>query len=100
MRCHREDIGHPWILPDTDLLSTAQSNLAARHFTQRGLLFKARVDSSHTYRYKANAAEPSPFATDHIAGMRIPECYRPEEIALERNGTRDQLRELLTRRTS
>jgi len=39
----------------------------------------------------------SSFATDHIVGMKIPECYRPEEIALERGGSRAQLRELLTR---
>jgi hypothetical protein len=44
--------------------------------------------------------QPSPFATDHIVGMKIPECYRPEKIALERSGARDQLRELLTRGTS
>ncbi len=100
IRRHREDIGHPWILPDADLASTAQSTLAARHFTQRGLLFEARIDRSHTYRHKAAAVQPSPFATDHIVGMKIPECYRPEEIALERSGPRDQLRELLARSTS
>jgi hypothetical protein len=32
--------------------------------------------------------------------MKIPERHRPEEIALESGGTRDQLRELLSRSTS
>jgi len=32
--------------------------------------------------------------------MKIPKCYRPEEIAPERSGSRDQLRELLARSTS
>jgi hypothetical protein len=67
-RCHREDVRRPWILPDSDLASTA--------------------------------VQPSPFATDENVGMKIPECYRPEEIAVERNGTRDQLRALLSRSTS
>jgi hypothetical protein len=44
--------------------------------------------------------QPSAFATDYIVGMKIPECYRSEEIALQRSGTRDRLRELLTRGTS
>src|SRR6202035_2649902 len=94
MRHHREDISHPWILPDIDLASTTQSTLTGRHFTQRGLLFEARIHSSHTHRHKAPAAQSSPFATDHFVGMKIPECYRPEEVALERSGSRDQLREL------
>lgn len=97
---HREEIGHPWILSDTDLASTSQSTFSDRHFTQRGLLFEARIDRSHTYRYKAAAAQPSPFATDHIVGVKISKCYRPEEIASERSGSRDQLRELLARSTS
>ena len=74
--------------------------LAARHFTQRGLPFEARIDSSRTHRHKAAAVQSSPFATDHIVGMKISECYRPEEIALERSGSRDQFGELLARRTS
>ena len=41
IRRHRKDISHAGILPDTGLASTAQSILAARHFTQRGLLFEA-----------------------------------------------------------
>ena len=100
IRRHREDIRHPGILPDTDLASTAQSTLAGRDFTQRGFLFEARIDRSHAYWHKAAAVQPSPFAADHIVGMKIPECYRPEEIALERSGSRDQLRELLARSTS
>ena len=100
VRRHREDICHPGILPDTDLASTAQSTLAARHFTQRRLLFEARIDGSHAYRHKAAAVQPSPFATDHIVGMKIPECHGPEEIALERSRARDQLRELLSRSAS
>ena len=100
MRHHGEDLGYPWILPDTDLASTTQSTLAGRHFTQRGLLFETRIDSAHTYRHKAAAVQPSPFAANHIVGVKIPECHRPEEIALERSGTRNQLRELLARSTS
>jgi len=100
IRGHREDVGHPWILSDTDLASTSQSTFPDRHFTQRGLLFEARIDRSHTYWYKAAAVQPSPFATDHIIGVKIPKCYRPEEIASERSGSRDQLRELLARSTS
>ncbi len=41
IRRHRKDISHAWILPDTGLASTAQSILAAHHFTRRGLLFEA-----------------------------------------------------------
>ena len=100
VRRHREDIGHPWVLPDTDLASATQSTLAARHFTQRGLRFKARIHSSHAYRHKAAAVQPSPFATDNIVRMKIPECYGPEEIALERSGSRDQYPELLARSAS
>jgi len=100
MRRHREDIGHPWILPDIDLASTAQSALAARHFTQRGLLFEARIHSSHAYWHKAAAVQSSPFATYNIVRMKIPECYGPEEITVERSGSRDQLVELLTRSAS
>ncbi len=84
IRRHREDIGHSWILPDTNQAATAQSILAGRHFTQRRLLFEARIDSSHTDWHEAAAVQPSPFATDHIVGMKIPECYRSEEIALQR----------------
>src|SRR6266436_734901 len=100
VRRHREDIGHPWVLPDTDLASATQSTLAARHFTQRGLIFEARIHSSHAYRHKAAAVQPSPFATDNIVRMKIPECYGPEEIALERSGSRDQYPELLARSAS
>jgi hypothetical protein len=100
IRRHREDISHPWVLPDTDLASATQSTLAARHFQQRGLLFEARIDSSHAYWHKAAAVQPSPIATDNIFRMKIPECHGPEEIALERSGSRDQYPELLARGAS
>lgn len=45
IRRHR---GHSsWKLPDTNQAAPAQSILAGRHFTQRRLLFEARIDSSH-----------------------------------------------------
>jgi hypothetical protein len=100
IRCHREDIGHPWILPDGDLASTAQRILAGCHFAQGSVLFEACIDGFHTYWQKAAAVQPSPFATDHIVGMKIPECYRPEEMALERSGASYQFRELLARSAS
>jgi hypothetical protein len=82
------------------MASTTQRTPAGRHFTQRGLLFETCIDSFHPYRHEAAAAQPGPFATDHVIGMKIPECYGPEEIAVERSGTRNQLRELLSRSTS
>jgi hypothetical protein len=100
IRRHKEDISHPWVLPDTDLASATQSTLAARHFPQRGLLFEARIHRSHAYWHKAAAVQPSPIATDNIVRMKIPECYGPEEIALERSGSRDQYPELLARSAS
>ena len=42
---------------------------------QRGRLFEARIDSSHTYRYEAASLHSCSFATGHIVGMKIPECY-------------------------
>ncbi len=95
IRRHREDIGHSWILPDTNQAATAQSILAGRHFTQRRLLFEARIDSSRTDWHEAAAVQPSPIATDNIVRIKIPECYGPEEIAFERSGSRDQYPELL-----
>jgi len=70
LRRHRENICHPGILSGVDLLSTAQSAFAGRDFTHGGLLFKARVDGSHTYRYKAAAIQPCPFATNYVVGMK------------------------------
>jgi len=65
IRRHREDIGHPWILSDTDLASTAQSTFAGRYFTLRGLLVEARIDRSDAYWYKAATVQrvPSPLMT-------------------------------------
>ena len=100
IRRHRKDIRHAGILSDTDLASTAQSTFAGRDFTLRGFLVEARIDRSHAYWHKAVAVQPSPFAADDIVGMKIAECYPPEEIASERTGSRDQLRELLARSTS
>lgn len=76
IRRHREGTGHPWILSDTDLASPSQSTFPDRHFTQRGLLFEARIDRSPSHLwYKAAAVQLSAFATDHIVGMKIPKCY-------------------------
>ncbi len=100
IRRHREDIRHPGILSDADLASTGQSTFAGRYFTLRGLLVEARIYRSHAYWHKAAAVQPSPFAADDIVWMKIAECYRPEEIASERSGSGDQLRELLARSTS
>ena len=63
---------------------------------QGGLFFEARKDGPHTYRDKATAVQPSPLTADHIVGMKIAERNGAKEIALERGGASDQLRELLS----
>jgi hypothetical protein len=86
--------------PDVDLVPTAQSTLTGRDFAQGCLFFKTGEDHLHPYWHKAAAVQTSSLAADDIVGMKVVECYGPEEITLKGNGACDQLVQLLARSTS
>ena len=82
-RRHGKDVGHSRIIPDIDLISTAQRILTGRDLSYGRLFFQTRVDRLHPYWHKAATVQPGPFTADHIVRMKITERHGTEKVAFE-----------------